>query len=161
MIRRPPRSTPLYSSAASDVYKRQGSAFLPSSGSVNGQFNASATGVIRLSGQGSLTGSYNGSASASSFIPAQANLSGTFSASATGAILIPGKANLSASVQLRAVGNAFLPAQGAIYTTFSASGVGRVFPFTEPGSVTGDFKTASLCGSYKVCLLYTSPSPRD
>ena len=24
MIRRPPRSTPLYSSAASDVYKRQG-----------------------------------------------------------------------------------------------------------------------------------------
>ena len=28
MIRRPPRSTPLYSSAASDVYKRQGSFLL-------------------------------------------------------------------------------------------------------------------------------------
>ena len=28
MIRRPPRSTPLYSSAASDVYKRQGQAIL-------------------------------------------------------------------------------------------------------------------------------------
>src|SRR5450759_3594603 len=28
MIRRPPRSTPLYSSAASDVYKRQASEFL-------------------------------------------------------------------------------------------------------------------------------------
>src|SRR5450759_4429359 len=27
MIRRPPRSTPLYSSAASDVYKRQGTVF--------------------------------------------------------------------------------------------------------------------------------------
>src|SRR5674476_1433958 len=30
MIRRPPRSTPLYSSAASDVYKRQGRASAPS-----------------------------------------------------------------------------------------------------------------------------------
>src|SRR5660398_15380 len=29
MIRRPPRSTPLYSSAASDVYKRQDSGYLP------------------------------------------------------------------------------------------------------------------------------------
>ena len=29
MIRRPPRSTPLYSSAASDVYKRQGEARTP------------------------------------------------------------------------------------------------------------------------------------
>jgi len=97
-----------------------------------------------------LTGSYTSSATGSAYLPANGVQSATFSAQATGVIVHPGNANLSASAQLRAVGNAFLPAQGAIYATFSASAVGRVFPFTEPGSVTGDFKTGAVRGSYKV-----------
>src|SRR5674476_400536 len=36
MIRRPPRSTPLYSSAASDVYKRQEHGFMGATGVVGG-----------------------------------------------------------------------------------------------------------------------------
>src|SRR5660397_27526 len=37
MIRRPPRSTPLYSSAASDVYKRQARLYLEYQGALSNQ----------------------------------------------------------------------------------------------------------------------------
>jgi hypothetical protein len=36
-----------------------------------------------------------------------------------------------------------------LYATFSANGVGQVFPQTAPGTVTGDFLTASLRGKWK------------
>src|SRR5660397_176933 len=43
MIRRPPRSTPLYSSAASDVYKRQGRG---TSADCGGELGERHTGII-------------------------------------------------------------------------------------------------------------------
>ena len=116
---------------------------------IRDRFNGSATGFARLTGTGSVVGTYSASASGTSFEPAFGNASATFTAHATGAITKIGTGSLSADTQLRAVGTAFEPAYGAIYATFSANGIGQVFTHSEPGEVAGDFLTASLRGKWK------------
>src|SRR5665647_2858794 len=135
MIRRPPRSTPLYSSAASDVYKRQLVNVLTQAGDINGVH----MGVVLIAtlAFGLITPPY-------------------------GLVLLMASkfVGVSFSKALRAALPIYVVFLVTICFTIYFPKVVLWLPkHVIPESV-GCFKSPAGTG-YICCLLYTSPSPRD
>ena len=150
MIRRPPRSTPGHSSAASDVYKRQG---VGQTATATAQLTPSNKGYIR---QIVLNNDGSGYTSTPNVAISTAPL-GVGNVNATAVAITTTRAGIFS------IDRILLTNAGAGYTTpplVTISGGGGVGAAATAAVETSNFGIIDFVMTNN-CLLYTSPSPRD